>query len=110
MKEFLKEALPANERPPDEVAEKIPNDLRFIGAWTRAWLDSAVNVTAPDFAYAMKVFPGDNGKKVTQQAFGIELDPLTVFVIAGALDLGRSKAPEWILRDERRASSCGRST
>ncbi|HKS17084.1 MAG TPA: hypothetical protein VJU16_07210 [Planctomycetota bacterium] len=101
VKEFLAEALPPDERPADDIAAKIPNDLRFFGAWTRAWLDSAVNITAPDFAYAMKVFPGAEGKKTTQQAFGIDLDPLTVFVIAGALDLGRAKLPEWIIREEK---------
>ena len=101
VKEFLAEALPPDERPDDEIAARLPKDARFAGAWMKEWLLSAVNVTAPEFALAQKVFSGEGDALTTQQAIGIDLDPLSVFVIAGALDFGRSKLPEWILREER---------
>ncbi len=101
VKEFLTEALPPGERPDDEIVKRIPNDARLIGAWWKAWLESVVNVPDPEFAMAMKVYPGLDGAVSSQMAFGIDLDPFSVFMIAGGLDFARSRWPEWIVREER---------
>lgn len=101
VKGFLEEAVPADHRPDAEIVSRVQHDARLAGAWMKEWLLTAVNVPDPQYAAAWKVFPGAEGPGSTQFAFGIDIDPMTIFLIAGGLDFARSRWSEWVVRDER---------
>jgi hypothetical protein len=101
VKSFLDEAIPPPVRPDDPTLARIPNDVRFVGAWFRSAIDSVVGASGLEFMYASKTYPGTDGETVAQFAAGIDVDPFMAFMIAGGLDFGRSRAPEWITREER---------
>lgn len=100
VKAFLDEALPPDDRPPDDIVARLPNDLRLVGDGLKEWLSTVVNVPDPRYAAASKVYSGLDGAQSLQSAVGFDLDPFTIFLIAGALDFARSNWTEWVVREE----------
>jgi hypothetical protein len=100
VRDFVEEALPEEDRPEVEITSRLQNDARVFGSWARSWIESAANLPTPDVFAASKVYPGPNGTETGQGAMGIDLDPFSVFLVAGGLDLLRTHWPDWVTRTE----------
>jgi len=101
LKELLREALPPSARPDDELLARLSNDVAFIGDAVKSAFDSVADASSGEFVFAAKAYPAKDATTEAQYAFGIDLDPVTLFLLAGGLDLAHSKIPEWVNREER---------
>ena len=95
---LLREALPPGMEVDEEIPKRLKHDVAFVAALWNSMIESAPFAQALSFVFANKVY-GSVESATAQTMIGIEADPLTVYHIAGGLELGRTYSEGWIQLD-----------